>query len=429
MEKNKKTTNIKLDLSKANIKILEKDYLKAFHCNDLILQAKGPGNEFLGWHDLPVKIDETELKKIKAVVEFLLKNKIKYLVVIGIGGSYLGSQAALDFVQGFFPGKKRKIQILFAGNSISSLDLKQKLALLKNKKFAINVISKSGTTTEPAIAFRFFEDLLWKQNPTMAADLIFATTDAKKGTLFDLATKKGYQKFVIPDSVGGRYSVLTSVGLLPICAAGIDIDEFIAGFVNGYHNFLPSSQKNLAINYAIARQKLYEQYPCEMLVSYEINYQFLAEWWKQLFAESEGKQEKGLLPISANFSRDLHSLGQFIQQGSKVLFETVIWTEKVPSLKIPEQKKNWDKLSYLEKQELHGVNKAAFMGTLKAHCEEGKVPQIVINIKNNSAKTLGELFYFFEKSCAISGYLLKINPFDQPGVEIYKQNMFKLLKK
>lgn len=390
------------------------------------------GADFLGWKDLPENINQVELKTMKEAAQKLHQQNIELLVVIGIGGSYLGSKAALDFIQGLYPGKSRKMEVIFAGTSISSSSLSQLLKYAEGKKFAINVISKSGTTTEPAIAFRFFKNLLEKQvGASKASELIFATTDAKKGTLFELATQKNYQKFVILDSIGGRFSVLSPVGLFPLACAGINIDEILAGAKEANELYKDSSlETNDAYRYAVARYLLGEKFQAEMLVAYEPNFAYFNEWWKQLFGESEGKEQKGLLPTSAVFSTDLHSLGQFIQEGSKVLFETVL-TVKNPQvdLTIPHDQEDLDKLNYLEGKTVHFVNNAAFQATMDAHVQVGNVPNIHILLEDSAERSFGWLVMFFERACAISAYLLGVNPFNQPGVEVYKANMFKILGK
>ncbi|UWD34230.1 glucose-6-phosphate isomerase [Mesomycoplasma molare] len=390
------------------------------------------GSDFLGWKDLPENSNWKEINQIKKSASELHSKKIEVLVVIGIGGSYLGAKAALDVIQGLRPGKERKMEVIFAGTSISSNDLYQLLKYVENKRFAINVISKSGTTTEPAIAFRFFKSLLEsKVGVEEAQKLIFATTDANKGTLFELAKIKNYQKFVILDNIGGRFSVLSPVGLFPLACAGIDIDEILKGAAEANEIYKQDSlATNDAYRYAVSRFILGQQYKSEMLVSYEPNFAFFNEWWKQLFGESEGKNEKGLLPTSAIFSTDLHSLGQYIQEGSKVLFETVI-TLKNPThdLLITEDEENLDKLNYLMDKTVHFVNNAAFEATMDAHVNVGKVPNIHLLLEDSLEKSFGWLVMFFERACAISAYLLGVNPFNQPGVEVYKSNMFKILGK
>ncbi|MBN3534829.1 glucose-6-phosphate isomerase [Mycoplasma procyoni] len=400
--------------------------------NEAMDNFSAVGSDFLGWKDLPENSNWAEIEEMKKAAKRLQAEKIEVLVVIGIGGSYLGAKSALDIIQGSLPGEERKMEIIFAGTSISSNHLYQTLKYVENKKFAINVISKSGTTTEPAIAFRFFKSLLEdKVGKDKARELIFATTDANKGTLYELASIKNYQKFVILDNVGGRFSVLSPVGLFPLACAGINIDEIIKGAKEANEIYKTSDLvNNDAYRYAVARHILGQKFQAEMLVAYEPNFAFFNEWWKQLFGESEGKNQKGLLPTSAIFSTDLHSLGQYIQEGSKVLFETVI-TLKNPEhdLLITEDEEDLDKLNYLVDKTVHWVNNVAFEATMDAHVSVGKVPNIHLLLEDSKERTYGWLVMFFERACAISAYLLGVNPFNQPGVEVYKANMFKLLGK
>ncbi|MGZ9428481.1 glucose-6-phosphate isomerase [Mycoplasma sp. 1012] len=400
--------------------------------NDSMNDFSAVGSDFLGWKDLPENSNWKEINEMKKAAKKLHTDNIEVLVVIGIGGSYLGAKAAIDVIQGMYPGIERKMEIIFAGTSISSNSLYQLLKYVENKRFAINVISKSGTTTEPAIAFRFFKSLLEsKVGVEQAQELIFATTDANKGTLFEMAKIKKYQKFVILDNIGGRFSVLSPVGLFPLICAGVDIDEVLKGAAEANEIYKNSSlETNDAYKYAVARFLLGKKYKAEMLVSYEPNFAFFNEWWKQLFGESEGKNEKGLLPTSAIFSTDLHSLGQFIQEGSKILFETII-TLKHPEhdLIINEDEENLDKLNYLVDKTVHFVNNAAFEATMDAHVNVGKVPNIHLLLEDSKERSFGWLVMFFERACAISAYLLGVNPFNQPGVEVYKSNMFKILGK
>ncbi|WGI36673.1 glucose-6-phosphate isomerase [Mesomycoplasma lagogenitalium] len=413
-------------------KEIQKYQEKVSKINESMNNFTSEGSDFLGWKDLPENSNWKEIEQMKKSAKILHDKNIETLVVIGIGGSYLGAKAAIDFVHGQYPGKERKMEIVFAGTSISSTSLAQLLNYVKNKKFAINVISKSGTTTEPAIAFRFFKNLLEeKVGAKEANELIFATTDAKRGTLFEFATTKKYQKFVISDDIGGRFSVLSPVGLFPLICAGINVDDLLEGAKEANKIYKDNSlETNDAYKYAVTRFVLGKKYSTEMLVSYEPNFSFFNEWWKQLYGESEGKEGKGLLPTSAVFSTDLHSLGQFIQEGSKILFETVM-TVKNPKydLTITEDVENLDKLNYLANKTVHYVNDAAFKATTDAHVKEGKVPNIHLLLDDFSEKTLGWLIMFFERACAISAYLLEINPFNQPGVEVYKKNMFKILGK
>ena len=411
-----------------------KDQVDSAH--QLLHQGKGPGSDFLGWLNLPSDYDKDEFARIKAAAKKIRGNS-DLLIVIGIGGSYLGAKAALDFLNHSFYNELSKEdrsapQIFFAGNSISSTYLHDLVDLVGDRDFSVNVISKSGTTTEPAIAFRVFKHLLEeKYGKEEARNRIFATTDKSKGALKTVADEEGYETFVIPDDVGGRFSVLTPVGLLPIAVSGADIDQLMAGAQAASQDFAkPNLADNQAYQYAALRNILYRKGKVtELLINYEPSLRYLSEWWKQLFGESEGKDQKGIYPSSANFSTDLHSLGQFIQEGRRNLFETVIKIDQPKKdITIPEQEDDLDGLDYLEGKDLDFVNTKAFQGTLLAHTD-GQVPNFVITIPDQSPYTLGYLFYFFEKAVAISGYLNAVNPFDQPGVEVYKENMFALLGK
>lgn len=411
-----------------------KDQVESAH--QLLQEGGGPGSDFLGWLNLPTDYDRDEFTRIKQAAE-KIKGNSEILIVIGIGGSYLGAKAALDFLNHSFynelPQEDRTTpQIFFAGNSISSTYLKDLVELVGDRDFSVNVISKSGTTTEPAIAFRVFKHLLEKKyGKDEARSRIFATTDKSKGALKTVADEEGYETFVIPDDVGGRFSVLTPVGLLPIAVSGADIDQLMAGAQAASQDFAnPNLEDNQAYQYAALRNILYRKGKVtELLINYEPSLRYLSEWWKQLFSESEGKDQKGIYPSSANYSTDLHSLGQFIQEGRRNLFETVIKIDQPQKgITIPEQEDDLDGLDYLEGKDLDFVNTKAFQGTLLAHTD-GQVPNFVITIPDQSPYTLGYLFYFFEKAVAISGYLNAVNPFDQPGVEAYKENMFALLGK
>lgn len=431
-----KEININFDRSELNLKEILSWSDKVKNIHDKMEKFETEGSSFLGWKDLPNNINNKELDRMEAIAKKLHKDGVETLVVIGIGGSYLGVRAGIDFVLGELPGDEQKMEIIFVGESLSSTALVQKLRYVENKKFAINVISKSGTTLEPAIAFRLFKKMLEdKVGVNNAKDYIFATTDASKGVLLDLAMQKGYERFIIPDDVGGRFSVLTPVGLFPFACVGLNIKKMVAGAKLANDAY---SSNNLGTNpayqYAVARYLLHTQrkYPVEMLVSYENAHKYFLEWWKQLFAESEGKNGKALLPHSALFTTDLHSLGQIIQEGSKVLFETVITVKKPKyDIKIMElaQDEDLDKLNYLAGKTVHEINNIAFEATLDAHSLVGRVPNIHIQIEDYSEETFGSLVMFFERAVAISGYLLEINPFNQPGVEVYKSNMFKTLKK
>lgn len=422
---------IKVDLSQA--KLAEsmdsyKEQVASIH--DMIHNKTGLGNDFLGWVDLPVAYDKEEVKAIQEKVNEL-KDEIDVLLVCGIGGSYLGARAAIESINGLFP--TQKVQIIYIGNTFSSNYLSQVREYVKDKEFAINVISKSGTTTETSIAFRIFKDLLEKtKGKEVARKRIIATTDKEKGALKTLSVNEGYTTFVVPDDVGGRYSVLTAVGLFPIAMAGIDINDMLKGAADSREKFNnPDLLSNDAYQYAVARQVLCKQgYPAEMFVTYELQLAMFAEWWKQLFGESEGKEGKGVLPTSATFSTDLHSLGQFIQEGTKVLYETVLKVEKpIADLEIPSDADNLDNLNYLAGKTVDFVNKKACEGTIDAHVNTGGVPNIQITVDEMTAYSFGYLVYFFEIACAMSVYLLEVNPFNQPGVEVYKKNMFKLLGK
>jgi len=404
---------------------------------DEVLTSKtGAGNDFLGWVDLPETYDKDEFARIKKAAE-KIKNDSEVLVVIGIGGSYLGAKAAIEFLSHSFynnlPKDKRKTpEIYFAGTNMSGVYLQHLIDVVGDRDFSVNVISKSGTTTEPAIAFRVFKKMLEeKYGKEEAAKRIYATTDKAKGALKTLATAEGYETFVVPDNVGGRFSVLTAVGLLPIAAAGIDIDDLMAGAKDAMNDFANKNMdENQALQYAAVRNILHRKgKDLELMVNYEPRVHYLAEWWKQLFGESEGKEGKGLYPTSADFSADLHSLGQYIQQGQRLFFETVVSIGK-PEVEfvIESDKENLDGLNFIAGKTLDYVNKKATDGVILAHVD-GNVPNLGINIPEVTPYHLGYTFYFFEKACGVSGYLLGVNPFDQPGVEAYKKNMFALLGK
>jgi glucose-6-phosphate isomerase len=432
--------HVRFDYSKAlaffgehEMKYLQ-DAVKVAHHS--LHEKTGQGNEFLGWVDLPTDYDQEGFLRIKKAAA-KIQSHSDILLVIGIGGSYLGARAAIDMLQHSFynllSSQERKTpQILYVGNNISSTYVQDVIDVLADKDFSINVISKSGTTTEPALAFRIFRKLLEeKYGVEGAKDRIFATTDVSKGALKSLATEEGFETFVIPDDVGGRYSVLTAVGLLPIAVSGADIDQMMQGARSAQEDLSSSElDENQAYQYAAARHVLYNKgKTIEMLVNYEPGLQYFSEWWKQLFGESEGKDGKGVFPASANFSTDLHSLGQYVQEGRRDLFETVIKVEKARrELTIDAAENDLDGLNYLAGKTLDYVNNKAFQGTLLAHTD-GAVPNLIVAIPAMDAYTFGYLVYFFEKACAMSGYLLGVNPFDQPGVEAYKVNMFALLGK
>ena len=398
--------------------------------NKMIDDKSGPGNDFLGWSTYPVNYDKNEFELMKKCAKYVRDN-YEVLVVCGIGGSYLGARAAIEALRGL--KSNDKMEIIFLGQTFSSDYIYEVLEYLKTKKFAINVISKSGTTTETAISFRLVKNLLEeKVGKEEARKAIFATTDKSKGALRELSNKEGYQTFTLDADIGGRYSVFTAVGLFPIACAGLDIDKFIEGSKKSYEdNKNPDLSKNEAYKYAVLRDYFYRHNKVvEMFVTYEPRLTQVGEWFKQLFGESEGKDGKGLLPDSATFSTDLHSLGQYIQDGNKMLFETILFV-KNPNNKvvIPEDKDNLDGLNYLKGKDLGFVNEKAFEGTLEAHTQTGNVPNIVLEVEKLDEYTLGYIFFFFCKTCAMSAYLLEVNPFNQPGVEVYKKNMFRLLGK
>ena len=400
---------------------------------ELVRSGTGAGNDFLGWYNLPENYDKDEFERIKVASE-KIKNNSDILVVIGIGGSYLGARAAIEFVKSplYNNLKKDTPDIYFAGNNISTTALTELLSICEGKRVAVNVISKSGTTTEPAIAFRVFKSLLIEQyGEEGAKDRIFVTTDKKRGTLKQFSDEAGYETFVVPDDVGGRYSVLTAVGLLPIAVAGIDIDEMMRGAGDAMTCFSTAdAEDNEVLKYAIYRNALSRKgKSTEILVGYEPYLLMLNEWWKQLYGESEGKDNKGIFPASVIFSTDLHSLGQYIQDGQRNLFETVINViDSGSKFVIPHDEANVDGLNFISNKDLDYVNKTAMLATLMAH-NDGGVPNILINVENKSAYSFGYLVYFFELACAVSGYMLGVNPFNQPGVEAYKKNMFALLGK
>ena len=396
-------------------------------------EKSGAGNAFLGWVDLPDNYDKEEFARIKVAAEKIQKS-CDVLIVIGIGGSYLGARAVIEFLKSplYNNLKKDTPDIYFAGNSISAGALNEVLALCEGRDVCVNVISKSGTTTEPAVAFRVFRTLLEeKYGKEGARERIFVTTDRARGTLKQFSTDAGYETFVVPDDVGGRFSVLTAVGLLPIAVAGIDIDELMQGAASASHTYVDADiAKNDCYRYAAIRNILYRSgKTVEVMASYEPFSAMFSEWWKQLFGESEGKDQKGIFPASVVFSTDLHSLGQFIQDGTRSMFETVIdIADTGDAFAIPNDPANIDGLNFLSGMDLNEVKRKAMQGTILAHVDGG-VPNVVIELDKRNAFTLGELIYFFELACAVSGYMLGVNPFDQPGVESYKKNMFALLGK
>lgn len=422
---------IKFDSSHA---FLKEDILsyqdKVNELHEAIVNKTGKGNDFLGWVDWCNNYDKEEFESMKKNAEYV-RNNCDVFIVCGIGGSYLGARAAIEMINGLYADKKP--EILFVGNTFSSTYLSQVMKYLEGKEVCVNVISKSGTTTETALAFRLLKQFMEKKyGKEEAKNRIFATTDKVKGTLHDIANKEGYTTFAIPDDIGGRYSVITAVGLFPIAVAGISIDDIMSGVTEAYNDFAtPDLTKNPAYAYGVARRILQNQgKDAEMFVTYDLNTTMLAEWWKQLFGESEGKEEKGILPTSGTFSTDLHSLGQFVQEGKKCLYETLVLFEKpIEDLVFPADEENADGMNYLAGKSVDWVNKMAMQGTLAAHEETGGVPNLMITAPDMSAKSFGYLCYFFFRACAMSCYLLDINPFNQPGVEVYKKNMFKLLGK
>ncbi|MDP4179007.1 MAG: glucose-6-phosphate isomerase [Bacillota bacterium] len=431
---------LSLDLSKTSsfLKDDEITNLQPFvtAAHDMLHNKTGAGNDFLGWIDLPVNYDKEEFDRIKKAAKKIRSNS-DALIVIGIGGSYLGARAAIEMLSHTFnntleKGKRKSPKIFYAGNSISSTYLADLLEAVDGLDISVNVISKSGTTTEPAIAFRLFKELLeQKYGKEEAKNRIFATTDKARGALKDLADAEGYETFVIPDDIGGRFSVLTAVGLLPIAVSGADIEKIMKGAADAREVYSVSDlSKNECYKYAAARNSLYRKgKTTEIVVNYEPSLHYFGEWWKQLYGESEGKDNKGIFPAAVDFSTDLHSMGQYIQEGVRNIFETVVNVEKTrKKIVLSESAENVDGLNFLAGKEMDFVNKKAFQGTLLAH-NDGGVPNIVINLPEMTAYNFGYIVYFFEKACGLSGYLLGVNPFNQPGVEEYKKNMFALLGK
>ncbi len=431
---------VSFDYSKAAQFISEEEvgYMKklTMDAKEVLVAKNGAGNDFLGWIDLPVDYDKEEFARIKAAAK-KIQGDSEVLLVIGIGGSYLGARAAIEFLGHSFynclPKDKRKTpEIYFCGNSISSTYLKHLMDVVGDRDFSINMISKSGTTTEPAIAFRVFKEMLEKKyGKEGAAKRIYATTDKARGSLKNLANEEGYESFVVPDDVGGRFSVLTAVGLLPIAVSGADIDKLMQGAAEGRKLALEKDfADNDALQYAAIRNILLRKgKSVEILANYEPALHYVSEWWKQLYGESEGKDQKGLFPASVDLTTDLHSMGQFIQDGARIMFETVLNVETSrEELKIGEEPVDLDGLNYLAGKTVDFVNKSAMNGTILAHTD-GQVPNLMIKIPEVNEFYLGELFYFFEFACGVSGYLLGVNPFNQPGVESYKKNMFALLGK
>ena len=403
---------------------------------NILVEKSGAGNDFLGWIDLPVNYDKEEFARIQKAAD-KIKNDSDVLVVIGIGGSYLGARAAIEFLRHSFynnlPKEVRKTpEIYYCGNSNSSTYLQHLIDVIGDRDFSVNIISKSGTTTEPAIAFRIFKEMAEKKyGKEEAAKRIYATTDKAKGALKNLATEEGYESFVVPDDVGGRFSVLTAVGLLPIAVSGADITKLMEGAAAGRERALNAPfEENDAVLYAAIRNILHNKgKSVEILANYEPSMHYVSEWWKQLYGESEGKDQKGIFPASVDLTTDLHSMGQFIQDGARIMFETVVNVgEPKATITIGKEPVDLDGLNYLAGKDMDFVNKSAMNGTILAHTD-GQVPNLMINVPKQDEYTLGELFYFFEFAVGVSGYMLGVNPFNQPGVESYKKNMFALLGK
>lgn len=434
------SNNIRFDYTKAEKFLSQREMesmkFAVMNAKDRLLSGQGEGSDFQGWVDLPVNYDKDEFERIKAAAK-KIQSDSDVLIVIGIGGSYLGARAAIEYLRhGFYNEMEKEDrktpQIYYVGNSMSSNYLQDVIDVMGDKDFSINVISKSGTTTESAIAFRIFRKLLvQKYGEAEAAKRIYSTTDKARGALKTMSDEKGYECFVIPDDVGGRFSVLTAVGLLPIAVSGADIDHLMEGAAKGRELAMNTAyEENASLLYAAARNVFYRKGKnIEILANYEPSMHYIAEWWKQLFGESEGKDQRGIFPASVDLTTDLHSMGQYIQDGLSMKFETVLNIEKSRTTIVLEAEENdLDGLNYIANKELDYVNKCAMQGTIAAHTEGG-VPNLMVHIPEQNEFYLGELFYFFEFAVAISGYLNNINPFDQPGVEFYKKNMFKLLGK
>lgn len=432
--------NVQFDVSKAEIFLKDVDTNElenlALKANDILLNRSGEGNDFLGWIDQPVNYDRKEFRRIKEAAAKIRQDS-EALVVIGIGGSYLGARAVIESLSHSFYNSKealkgKGVEIYFAGDNISSSYISDVIDVVKDKDFSVNVISKSGTTTESALSFRLFREILVeKYGIEGAGKRIYATTDAHRGALKELSDKEGYETFVVPDDIGGRYSVFSAVGLLPIAAAGFDIDELIRGAADERKYIMSAPfNENESLRYAAYRNVMLNKgKKIEILENYEPNLHFISEWWKQLFGESEGKDHKGLFPASVDLTTDLHSMGQYIQDGPRMMFETVIWVDKPRrSLTVDEWEGNPDGLNYLTGRSFDYVNKYAMCGTMLAHTD-GEVPNYMITISQLDEYYIGSLLYFFMYSCGVSGYMLGVNPFNQPGVEAYKKNMFAFLGK
>ena len=434
------SSKVTFDYSKAMtfIKEHEIDSMKEIvgNAKDVLVSGTGAGNDYIGWVNLPVDYDKEEFARIQKAAE-KIQSDSEVLIVIGIGGSYLGARAAIEFLRhGFYNNVSKEIrktpEIYYAGNSISSTYLKGLIDVIGDRDFSVNIISKSGTTTEPAIAFRVFKEMLEKKyGKEKAAKRIYATTDKARGALKNLATEEGYESFVVPDDVGGRFSVLTAVGLLPIAVSGADIEKLMEGAAAGRELALNKPfEENDALQYAAVRNILHRKgKSVEVLANYEPSLHYVSEWWKQLYGESEGKDQKGIFPASVDLTTDLHSMGQFIQDGSRIMYETVLNVETSrEEILINEEPVDLDGLNYLAGKSMDFVNKSAMNGTVLAHTD-GNVPNLMVNIPEQNEFYLGELFYFFEFACGVSGYVSGVNPFNQPGVESYKSNMFALLGK
>lgn len=433
-------SKVKFDYSTAKKFITPEELLymekTAERAKEELLSKTGAGNDFLGWIDLPINYDKEEFSRIQAAAK-KIQSDSEVLLVIGIGGSYLGARAAIEFLRhSFYNSVSKEVrktpEIYYVGNNISSTYLTHLVDVIGDRDFSVNIISKSGTTTEPAIAFRIFRKLLTeKYGKAEAAKRIYATTDQEKGALKKLSTEEGFESFVVPDDVGGRFSVLTAVGLLPIAVSGANIEKLMSGAASMRERCLHNSYTNNdSVLYAAVRNLLLRKgKTIEILANYEPAIHYVSEWWKQLFGESEGKDQKGIFPASVDLTTDLHSMGQFIQDGQRSMFETVINLEKSTcTMVLEEEEVDLDGLNYLAGKTVDFINKSAMKGTLLAHTD-GNVPNLMVTIEDQSEETLGELFYFFEFACGVSGYILGVNPFDQPGVESYKKNMFALLGK
>ena len=421
---------IKLETKHAFLKENVKDYQESVdRLHQQLMNKECLGNDYVGWVEWPNTYDQEEFARIKQTAA-RMREMCDVFVVCGIGGSYLGARAAIEMINGLYANKKP--EIIFIGNTFSSTYIAQVMEYIKDKEVCVNVISKSGTTTETSLAFRLLKQFMDEKYKEQAKERIVATTDKARGVLKAVADQEGYETFVIPDDIGGRYSVITPVGLLPIAVAGIDIDAIMSGLKKAYEDLADSDlDHNAAYAYAVCRRILQNQgYDVEMLVSYELQMSMIAEWWKQLFGESEGKEGKGILPDSATFSTDLHSLGQFVQEGKKVLFETVLMIDRpTQDITFPSDAQNLDQMNYLTGKSVDWVNKMAAQGTLEAHVNTGGVPNLILTLKDMSAESFGYMCYFFFRACAMTVLLLDVNPFNQPGVEVYKKNMFRLLGK